>query len=549
MRGALASTPGGVAAVTLVSPAAAGAGEREETDSRRRVLVLALVVAVIPLLTAIAAIGTWPVGVFQDDGIYTVLAKALASGDGYRYVNIPGAPHATHYPPAYPAFLAVLWKLAPEFPANVALFTFANAVFLSLAAVGALYFGRAYVGLGSRFAAAIAVATVACVPALIFGVFVLSEPMYMALLVPTLVCAERAAGSARPRDALLAGLAGGGLAMVRTMGQFVVPALVLVLLLRRRWRAATLAAAGGVILLVPWQLWVMAHGAEVPAVLLGKYGPYSRWLTDAVRSDGPGLLVGVVGKNARALVGMAWSMFSGRNPGGPAPPAIVQGLIVCALAGLIALGAWRLRRRIPVTLWFLASYMALVIVWPFEPTRFVWVLLPIFGLMAAYGVAAVAGWRPTRWPLRLARGGVLATAVLLAAGYAVYNVRGVRERWWATIPDQNTARATPLVGWVRASTTETDVLATDDDALLHLYTGRPTVPVGTFTPQEYLQAQTYQFASVELGRIMDRYRPRYVLCSTSYGVMAARAFLVGAKPRLRVVRVLSRGVVFERIAE
>ena len=31
-------------------------------------------------------------GLFHDDGIYAVAGKALANGDGYRIVSLPGAP-------------------------------------------------------------------------------------------------------------------------------------------------------------------------------------------------------------------------------------------------------------------------------------------------------------------------------------------------------------------------------------------------------------------------------------------------------------------------
>ena len=33
-------------------------------------------------------------------------------------INMPGAPHATHFPPGYPLLLAALWKLLPSFPDN-----------------------------------------------------------------------------------------------------------------------------------------------------------------------------------------------------------------------------------------------------------------------------------------------------------------------------------------------------------------------------------------------------------------------------------------------
>ncbi|HEX6315334.1 MAG TPA: hypothetical protein VFZ73_10770, partial [Gemmatimonadaceae bacterium] len=75
-------------------------------------IVLVAVVGMVALLT----VTPWPVGAFQDDAIYTILAKALATGEGYRMINLPGAPHATHYPPGYPFFLSLLWRLSPSFP-------------------------------------------------------------------------------------------------------------------------------------------------------------------------------------------------------------------------------------------------------------------------------------------------------------------------------------------------------------------------------------------------------------------------------------------------
>ena len=85
--------------------------------------LLPVIVGATATLIAIAVMGSWPVGAYQDDAMYVVLAKALASGEGYRYLNLPGHPAATHFPPGYPAFLAALWTLAPRFPGNMALFT------------------------------------------------------------------------------------------------------------------------------------------------------------------------------------------------------------------------------------------------------------------------------------------------------------------------------------------------------------------------------------------------------------------------------------------
>src|SRR5262245_4383276 len=59
---------------------------------------LALTLAMVLLL-----VGAWRLvpgvsGVFHDDAIYVISAKALADGRGYRLINLPGAPPQTKYP-------------------------------------------------------------------------------------------------------------------------------------------------------------------------------------------------------------------------------------------------------------------------------------------------------------------------------------------------------------------------------------------------------------------------------------------------------------------
>src|SRR3954467_3495538 len=86
------------------------------------------VVAAIVFGVAMWASHPYAVGVFHDDGVYAILARSLATGRGYRYLHLPGAPAATHYPPGYPFFLSLLWRIAPDFPGNVGLLLLANAV-------------------------------------------------------------------------------------------------------------------------------------------------------------------------------------------------------------------------------------------------------------------------------------------------------------------------------------------------------------------------------------------------------------------------------------
>ena len=92
------------------------AGDAPNVDTGgapRHERLLLVAIAALVLLVAILTVTPWPVGAFQDDAIYTVLAKALATGEGFRLINLPGSPHNTHYPPGYPLVLAALWKLWP----------------------------------------------------------------------------------------------------------------------------------------------------------------------------------------------------------------------------------------------------------------------------------------------------------------------------------------------------------------------------------------------------------------------------------------------------
>ena len=182
----------------------------------------------IILLIGLAAVGGFYVacinpasfGLYHDDGIYVVCAKSLATGQGYRIISLPHAPWQTKYPPFYPLLLSGVWRLYPDFPANLFPMMLLSVV-AALAFLGMTYRYLTALGYADRGLALCVVALTAlnwkCA---IVASGVYSEMIYAFLSVLTLYQIERYAAEDRPSrlPGLLAGLSLGLLILTRTAG-------------------------------------------------------------------------------------------------------------------------------------------------------------------------------------------------------------------------------------------------------------------------------------------------------------------------------------------
>jgi hypothetical protein len=487
-----------------------------------------LLLAAAAVAWIVAAIEPFPVGILQDDGIYTVLAKSIATGQGYRYLHMPDVPNATHFPPLYALLLAGLWKLSPSFPANVVLFKFANAVLVALAAMLGWRFARRRLGMGPYAAALTVGAFTVCTPIVLLSVMVLSEPMFLAALFPVLLACERAAETGRKRDALVAGAAGGILALVRTLGAVAIPATALVLAWRRRVAAVLVhrrcpgdAAVAAV---------VAAHAAEVPPVSPQAWS--YRWLVRTARR--PSWVSGSSSQPCR------WSGRLG-DTFGDTLPEWVRGRCRWSLRCLPRV-AFAARAQAAD-----GRYVPDVRCHGLHAGALHVGHLPLVGMVFGVAIEAVVAWRPQgRLRIAVRRAG-LVLASLLAMGYVRYNYVNTTRGWWTQMQSTTADRARPLAEWVVANTPEDAVLATDDDVLIHLYTGRHTIPNGTFTPQDHLRLQTPEFAAEALRTILRTYHVDYVLASSVYGTNAVRGLMEADPPELRFVGALKVGAIFRTL--
>ncbi|HZI40226.1 MAG TPA: hypothetical protein VFD67_00940, partial [Gemmatimonadaceae bacterium] len=204
-----------------------------------------LLAAALVCAVAASLVAPYPVGIFHDDGVFLVLAKSLANGHGYRYLHLPGAPIATHYPPAYPFLLAFLWTLAPRFPGNLTIILLANAALLGLVAWGSARYLIERLRWPSFGATGFALVATLSLPLIQLTTVVMSEVFFLALLFPLLTQVERSIDS--PRSAIHdvgLGAAAGALALVRAHGVVLIVAIVFVLATRRDFRRAGLMLAG-----------------------------------------------------------------------------------------------------------------------------------------------------------------------------------------------------------------------------------------------------------------------------------------------------------------
>ena len=505
-------------------------------ESRLRVSTLApVVVVVVAIAAGMNAIDSAPIGVFYDDALYTILGKALASGEGYRYLNIPGSPPATHYPPGYPALLALLWKISPTFPENVALFKTTNALLLGVVAFFTYRFALIHLEFDEKHSAAAAIGATATIPPLVLSSAIVSETLFLALLLAFLPAAERWVGRGSLRDAIVAGAVAGGLCLVRTHAVALVGAVATVLLLKRLYKEGAMSAGIGLIVLLPWLIWVATHDALISAPIRGQYGSYTAWFAAGVRDHGLSLVVAAVRENVGTTYAILARSFSvARN-------TLLDAIAVLAIVTLSVAGAISLYTRARVTLLFLIFYFAIVLAWPFSPLRFIWGVWPLIVLLM------LGGARKLWWSMRhqrVARVACLSASIVVLVGAAVFNVQGYRNAWWATVSRSFTPRIRAQLEWTSEHAEPNAIIAGSDEGAVFLYTGHRAVPTSIFRAEQYFATQPPQDDERDMAAIVREFRPAYLLAWTIPSQRAAVALAAQRPPILIAADTMSGGRVF-----
>jgi hypothetical protein len=449
-------------------------------------------------------------GFTVDDAWYILLAKALAAGQGYTLINSPSPGITPFYPPGFPFLLALVFKVAPNFPQNVWLLKAVSvAAMFGLGLASFWYFTRRR-GLSSWVAGAMA-SVVVLNPTLVFFATssVMSECVFAFAQLLTVVVIERCVSENGGRRALAFAALGAALAsyvfLTRSMGVSLLVGVVLYLAWRRLWRAAAVFVLGVGLLVGPWMVYSRRHApseamrAEQGGYIVYPYGeqfwmktagnPYAGNVT---AGDIPARVFENLWQMAGEEAGRIFATPIYRSPrhsgfefqgfkSGAGVISVALSLLI--LAGFIAAA----RERITLAEIVFPLSIGIIALWPWYPLRFAIPYLPFVVFYLVRGCQFVqelnrklsdkpaARLRPVAALAVL--GGVLA---LYAYDHAAYIVAksdpavDTKPVWLAKFGESEEA-----LNWMNANLPrDGSSVVSSNPALVHLHTGLKTVSGG-----------------------------------------------------------------------
>ena len=455
------------------------------------------------------------VGALNDDGVYTVLGKALSEGRGYFSIHLVGQPVQEKYPPGFPVILSVLWRLSGSVEGVRHLVGLLHPLVVGVAGSLLWWVGRARLSIPRALLAIFVLTPLLLDAAIQYYTIPLSEPWFMLGWATVLALWAEAWDAPAGRRQVWLGTAGTTVAatvLVRSQAIVLVPAVLVGLAAHRfsRWERVTAVAP----MLLPLGLWSFYHAALVargPRSGLPDDGAYTTWF-----GDGGGLasLVGSVRFNLVSYVSQIGPDLSGI--------AFIGSLLAALLIGAMVLGSLGVLRRQPVLGISALGGLGIVLVWPFAQDRLLLSVLPFTGLAFAAWLAPVV----LRWSVRAGR--VLGYSAAICMTLVLLRQMDIRRTSIAAFsasrtPDQFSPTYVLLVNsrfiahassWIRRHTTPSDRVMIDNHSGIYLYTGRTTEPASP--AESRLQTSVFARPGQYLAARILRDSLAYVIVGVPY---------------------------------
>ncbi len=479
--------------------------------------IVAFLLALAPSAYLAFSLRSMPhLGFYHDDAIYWTSARGLAQGDGYRILSLPESPYQTKYPPLYPALLAGIWKLNPNFPANLPAATLFAWLLFPVYLLAVWLFLRQCSFEQSRAMVLLLAATLSPV-AVVFSFSLMPELLFTAMLLASVLLAERAlANDASGWLPLLAGICGALAYLTKSSAAPLALTVPACFLWRRQIRSAVVFLAAMIPAPLAWQWWVSRHLSHSWDLVTLYYTNYFGFQIYNVSLRDLPL---VVWRNLDAFL-----MGTGRVLTFDVPYGSIHLERVVAVGAIV--GVVRLARRGRLVQYPLAALgmSVLLLVWHYTPDqRFVFPLYPLLLAGLWTELENICEMLRLSWhkPARSDRTAAVAGAGVIAA-FAAFVVFTTVFGLFLFLPGlfegyrDDLAARRPAYAWIAAKTPAGSSVYAYDDPTLYLYTGRKSVSLPVPPRLQYHDDQAGIDQLVDsLPAFANRYRLSYALVSHS----------------------------------
>jgi hypothetical protein len=406
-----------------------------------------------------------------DNAGYYILGQSLHSGQGYTDIHLPGAPSAKHFPPGYPAVLAVFMTISDSFD----FLKWMNGL-LFLGAL--LMLQRLFVRMTENALLAWTALGLTLLNAHLLrsSTILMSEIPFLFFSVATLTClvkwkdSETAFWKSPWFWAML--VLSSASYHIRTAGLALIAGIGLYLLFEKKWTAAVGYGVGFIGLALPWFLRGKALGGNPYLQQLIQVNPYrpeegvltaSGWV-DRIQTNG-------------------WRYLTQELPNGLFPKLDVvysqdepTGFFLYGslLLILVVFGTFKMPKLRMMWAGYLAASAAIFLLWPevWFGVRFMQPLIPFLLLAATVGAWETLQWAQNRFKLP---SWVSSPYMLMAAGLIQLSaVTKLRTESEAPVGTQY-ANYFNIGRYAGQNLPADAIVATYKPALFYLYAQRPCV--------------------------------------------------------------------------
>lgn len=441
------------------------------------------------------------VGMLLDDAYYVMFAQSLASGQGYRLINSPGAHVLPLYPPGFPFLLSFVFRIAPQFPENYWLLKSVSIAAMLGVGIATYFYCRRVRQMPDYLALLIALTTAIAPPFVFLATSsVMSECVFALTQLLTVMSADRCVRVGRDslpwRESLLCAVMASYAFLVRSIAVGLLVAVLLYLLKERLVRAALIFAAGVVLCIGPWMIYTRLN-APTEEQRREHNGHIVEPYTDQFWQRIPG------------------DRFSGRTTSADLPDRVITRSWEAASDGMGELLATHLYYplkhagaggslwlALPLTLLVLIGYVAaardkitmaeigvpislgIIFLWDWPPSRLVLPLLPFLIIYLLMGIrfllkqhyrlvrpkVATEPWKG----LAVAAGMLLAISLYGNVEYLIGKLGNNRPGWIVSFEEHQ-----EFLNWIRENISNEDAIASHNPPLIYLFTGRKSVAVGS----------------------------------------------------------------------